>query len=294
VATILIAEPSTELAQTLVEAFSSRGHQVATIRDPALLASVAADLVVVDGAILPGDPIDTLRSLGRGRVRPVPAVLTGDDLDAGLKLQVLELGAELVTKPYAVRELVARGERLILLCSQLLVPRDAAYVDPLTQAHSHRSFDERLREEFRRAHRYDDPLAVVLVDLDHFKILNNELGTPVGDQVLRQVADCLRQSVRETDQVSRCGGEEFALLLPKTSMAGALTVAERVWRDIAAIEAVPGRRITASLGVASYPYRGVLSPDQLLRVATDALYRAKRQGRNRIGLDPGAFASAER
>ena len=103
-----------------------------------------------------------------------------------------------------------------------------AVTDGLTQVANHRHFQDRLREEFRRAQRYDDPLALILADLDHFKNVNDNFGHPVGDEVLVAMAACLKYAVRETDFVARYGGEEFAVLLPKTHLAGALTVAERI------------------------------------------------------------------
>ncbi len=101
-----------------------------------------------------------------------------------------------------------------------------------------------------------------------------------------QVAACLKRCVRETDFVARYGGEEFGLLLPKTPLAGALTVAERVWTDLRQLKVGPSGavRVTASLGLSGFPNRTVISADQLLRTAEEALYRAKREGRNKISI----------
>src|SRR5262249_15501206 len=95
------------------------------------------------------------------------------------------------------------------------------------------------------------------------------------------------QSVRETDFTARYGGEEFAVLMPKTQLAGALTVAERVWSDVGRLSLKAGQktfRVTASLGLSSYPSRNVASAEQLVHCADEALYRAKREGRNKISL----------
>ena len=144
---------------------------------------------------------------------------------------------------------------------------------------------QRLRDEFRRAQRYDDPLALILVDLDHFKNVNDNFGHPVGDEVLKATANAVQAAVRETDFVARYVGEEFAVLLPKTHLAGALTVAERIVAEMGKIRAGPaGLRVTASFGVSGFPGRSVNTSEQLVRTADEALYRAKREGRNKISL----------
>jgi diguanylate cyclase (GGDEF)-like protein len=100
------------------------------------------------------------------------------------------------------------------------------------------------------------------------------------------VAQCLKLSVRETDLLARYGGEEFAVLLPKTHLAGSLTVAERIWTDLGRLRCGPeaALSVTASLGVSSFPSRSVLNAEQLIQTADDALYRAKREGRNKVCL----------
>jgi diguanylate cyclase (GGDEF)-like protein len=125
-----------------------------------------------------------------------------------------------------------------------------AVVDALTEVHNRRYFLLRLEDEFRRAQRYDNPLALVLVDLDQFRGINESFGHLVGDGVLRAVAQCLVAAVRETDTVARTGGDEFACILPQTHLAGALTVAERIRRTSRAPHR-PGADVllTASVGV---------------------------------------------
>lgn len=157
--------------------------------------------------------------------------------------------------------------------------------DALTGLFNRRHFDERLRDEFRRAQRYDDPLTLIVLDIDHFKAINDAHGHAAGDEVLRAVSDALKVSVRETDLIARTGGEEFAVILPRTQLNGAITVAERVWRDLAALKVVGvASPVTASFGISAFPNRTVTSPDTLVRSADEALYRAKREGRNKIAL----------
>lgn len=208
-------------------------------------------------------------------------------------LEALARGAEVVFDPWDAEELVARvlrclasQTRMEALASQVGELQRLSSTDGLTGVHNHRHFQERLRDEFRRAQRYDDAMSLILLDLDHFKNVNDRYGHTAGDGVLREVAAALQRGVRETDLVARYGGEEFAVLLPRTHLTGALTVAERVLKELRALRlGTEGHlRVTASLGVSSFPHRFVLSPEQLLLTADEALYRAKHEGRDRICL----------
>ena len=173
--------------------------------------------------------------------------------------------------------------------------------DALTGLASRREFDRALARELRRALRSHQPLALVLVDLDHFKRYNDHYGHPAGDSCLQAVARSLRASIqREGDLAARYGGEEFALLLPATDAAGATRVAERLLAEVEALAlphaASPAGIVTLSLGLAALQPT-VASPDaaaRLLQAADDALYQAKRAGRSRlvVGAAPALQAAA--
>lgn len=223
--------------------------------------------------------------------RYVPVILVPRALQPEQLQELISLGADAVVPADQLPLLAAHVHRLLrlrqgirALAMEAQKLETLSITDGLTQLFNHRFFQDRLREEFRRAQRYDDPLALVLVDLDHFKAINDTWGHPVGDQVLHDVGEALRRSVRETDVVCRYGGEEFCAILPKTHLAGAITVAERIWRELGSSRVGPGLRITGSLGVSGFPGRGITTPEQLLRAADEALYRAKTEGRNRISL----------
>jgi diguanylate cyclase (GGDEF)-like protein len=154
-----------------------------------------------------------------------------------------------------------------------------AVTDGLTELANRRSFDRSLDRELTRAARTDGRLSVVLLDVDHFKSLNDTYGHVVGDNVLRQIAQALRECGREYDTIARYGGEEFAAVLPGCSSALALQVAERLREAVEmAVTDVP---VTASAGVATYPYDGI-DANGLLSAADQALYAGKRSGRNTV------------
>ena len=159
-----------------------------------------------------------------------------------------------------------------------------ALIDPLTGLANRRSLEESLDEEVARAQRLGGNLCLVLADLDRFKAINDKYGHPTGDRALHAFAQTVREVVREIDSAGRWGGEEFAMILPGTDVAGGVVVAERVQDSLAArkIEAVSGEEVhmTASFGVAALSDAGTL--ESLIAAADDALYWAKRQGRDRV------------
>lgn len=163
----------------------------------------------------------------------------------------------------------------------------ALQTDDLTKLHNARYFSERLVEEIKRARRYDSPIAVLFLDLDNFKSINDEHGHLVGSHVLTEMATAISASVRDTDIVARYGGDEFVVLLPETSCERAAQVAERVRATLARSTFTGGRRlrlnITASFGVAAYPEHAQ-SPQQLVAAADAAMYRAKALSKNCISL----------
>lgn len=162
-----------------------------------------------------------------------------------------------------------------------------AQTDPLTQLLNRRAFTERITTEMERALRYDSTLAVLMIDLDHFKRVNDTFGHLVGDDVLRDVGQLLTATVRGCDIVARYGGEEFLVLLPETDDAGAESFAERIRAAVEAHEFArggerPTLKITASVGVAVFPAARIENVEDLFGRADAALYRAKADGRNRI------------
>src|SRR6185503_14740272 len=198
-----------------------------------------------------------------------------------------------VCKPFEEKELVARVEamlRIKRLHDHVAAARQKleqmSVHDELTGLYNYRYLHTRLSEEFKRAERYHDPLASIVVDIDRLQTINDSGGRALGDQIIKAVADVVKKSVREVDVVARFGGDEFLVVLPSTHFAGSVTVAERIWREVGdkpfLNDLTRSARVTLSIGVALFPSRDVRTKDALLRAADTALHQAKRDGGNRI------------
>src|SRR5690348_4970879 len=162
--------------------------------------------------------------------------------------------------------------------------------DPLTGLYNRRALEESLHRELARARRRSDPIGVIAIDADHFKLINDSHGHEAGDAVLRALARLLLESVREDDIACRLGGEEFVVVLPGMEREGTLQRAEAIRLAIQRMRVPVGSetlQLTASLGVAVFPGHGESEAD-LLRAADSAVYGAKAAGRNRVALPPAA------
>jgi diguanylate cyclase (GGDEF)-like protein len=192
-----------------------------------------------------------------------------------------------------IHESVGQAAPVLANLRNLAVAEIRAATDGLTGLPNKRAVTDALKRTFAQATTMQVPLALLLLDLDHFKQVNDQRGHPVGDQILANVGATLRSVLRARDFAGRNGGEEFAVLLPDTGIAAALEIAERVRVAVAEIS-LPGTdvSVTASIGVAVFPDHAG-TPDRLERLADAALYLAKRQGRNRVELaEPSSAAPA--
>ena len=256
------------------------------------------DLVILD-VVLPGmNGLQACRLIksvaGDGFV---PVILVTSKSDTESRVEGLRIGADdYVVKPLDERELLARvnamlrikrGHDEVVRAKRRL--EELAVRDELTGLFNFRYLHSRIHEEFKRAQRHREPLACAMVDVDHFKRVNDGHGHDVGDALLVEVAERLKGALRETDVVTRYGGDEFLVMLPSTHFSGAITVAERIWDAVRSrpVRAMAGRdrvelNATISMGLALFPSRDVGSSKDLLRAADQALYQAKREGRDRI------------
>jgi diguanylate cyclase (GGDEF)-like protein len=210
------------------------------------------------------------------------------------------IGSVLLNRPtpYAeaeeerIRESVGQAAPVLANLRNLAIAEIRAATDGLTGLPNKRAVADALKRIFAQASTTDSPLALLLLDLDHFKQINDQRGHAVGDQVLANVGAVLRSVLRTRDFAGRNGGEEFAVLLPDTEISAALEIAERVRATIAEIS-LPGTNVsvTASIGVSGFPDHAS-TLDRLERLADAALYLAKRDGRNRVELAEPAAVSA--
>jgi diguanylate cyclase (GGDEF)-like protein len=167
---------------------------------------------------------------------------------------------------------------------------ELAMVDGLTGLFVRRYFDARIEEEIERSKRYGTAFSVVMMDVDDFKMLNDTHGHLIGDRVLRGIAHVVKAQMRGVDTAARYGGEEIAVILPRTELVNAYNVGERLRAAIAELrittDAEPSEvlRVTASFGIAAYPESTASDGEDLVRRADSALYRAKRTGKNRVEL----------
>jgi two-component system, cell cycle response regulator len=312
-ASILVVDDSRTQLEWLVKVLEREGYEVQGAADGKeavrKVRTTPPDLVLLDMVLPDMDGLEVLRIV---KARPddqfIPVIILSVKSDLDSKVTGLRIGADdYLAKPFAEAEILARCAAMLRIKSlqdQLRETQaklaahakrlaEEAITDELTGLKNRRAFDERLLEEFRRAQRYADPVSLIMIDLDHFKSVNDRFGHPFGDTVLRGAAEQLRASTRDPDICSRYGGEEFAVILPKTHLQGALAVAERIWRELGARafplpSGAPGAdeplHVTASMGIAFYPSKDITSPELLLRYADEALYQAKRSGRNTICL----------
>ena len=199
-----------------------------------------------------------------------------DAADVQFAETVVKSGVAAIQRAHAIETTRADNHRLEAL----------AQTDPLTQLVNRRALTIRLVTEMERVRRYNAPLAMLLLDLDHFKLINDTYGHLAGDDVLFAVATLLQRAVRSVDTVARYGGEEFVIVLPETGKQGAIAFAERIRDRLAthrfSVGARQDLRVTASIGVATYPSAGLDSVEDLFRAADSALYRAKGSGRNLV------------
>lgn len=194
-------------------------------------------------------------------------------------------GSDYLVKPFNAEELLAK--------LNMILERKRHYInllsiDPLTQVGNRKLFDEQLDRFFKIAARYHRPLSMALIDIDHFKKVNDGHGHAVGDAVLRELSLRLKKNVRTSDILARIGGEEFCVLMPETDKFEALTIQDRLRASIASVpfrkpEGGLSLNVTVSIGVSAIP-DDASSQAGLYRKADEALYRAKENGRNQVVL----------
>ena len=220
--------------------------------------------------------------LARGEIHGLLQIFSDDSSGAHLEA-IKPLAVALADSMSLALSSIALRERL----------RNQALRDPLTGLYNRRFMEEVLESFAVQAERRNSPMSAIMVDLDHFKKLNDEHGHAVGDTVLRDVAGVILASIRKSDIACRYGGEELIVLMPDSDLPAARTKAEEIRKRIAELSPSTGVTVSASLGVASIPQTSA-DPSELLTMADAALYKAKHEGRNRVEAAPLRMAAARR
>lgn len=301
-AKVLLVEDDPIQASATKEILGKVGYEVLWAEDGInaikLVKTEKPDIIVLD-VILPGmDGYEVCRWLKLDEnAKGIPVIMLTVKKELSDKISGLHIGADdYLPKPYNELELNARiyaslrtkalQDELKFKNRQLEDLLDKvnymAITDALTGLYNRRRFHDALSSEYERARRYKTPFSLVMLDIDHFKKINDTFGHSTGDAVLKEVSDVLKKSVRDIDTAARYGGEEFMIILPNTEKVQARFVAERMRQtienhDFAGLES----KISVSIGISGMPDAKVEDEDRLIRCADFAMYRAKRLGRNR-------------
>jgi two-component system, cell cycle response regulator len=288
-AKILLVEDDPNAVLLLSRRLERAGHTVIAAQTVASAREVGEwDIAILDRQLPDGDGLDLCEELRVSRPYSYLIVLTGDDRDEA-KLDGFARGADdYITKPCNFDELAGRvraGARIVALQKQL---QELSMTDGLTSLRNRRAFDEHLPAALEHARRYERNLSLAVIDVDHFKSINDSYGHDVGDAILRGVSQIIAAGTRQVDYVARVGGEEFAVLLPETALFESLQFAEKIRSSVASSTirvADTGHQVTVSIGLANVPHSQVRDAEELYRAADQALYRAKANGRNRVEME---------
>jgi diguanylate cyclase (GGDEF)-like protein len=308
---VLLLNHHQDFLGDLVRTLTELGYQVTethTLADSHRALERLRPTVLVLNPLIPpagGVELDLVTGVQR-EDDPVPVLFLVEDPRAFPQVQREAVPlCDFAIKPCRTDELCHRIERAAAMRQSFSVLSERARelegqvsVDFKTGLLSERYFRQTLSREFKRAQRHQTNLALLLLDVDDFKGVNDSTEYAFGDVVLRHVAEALLRNTREIDYAARFGGDEFALLLPHTSPANAVQTAIRIRKMIAEIEIRDDRyavRVTASVGIDTYDGRTAVTPEEFVRRANKALQEAKRRGKNQVWLhasdDLGAEAS---
>lgn len=292
---IAVLDDDPSVTRLISHALRKCGFEVvvaSTLHEARSQLGLSWDLLLCDRVLPDGDGLEFCEEVRErtGAAFRYVIILSAETSEEA-KLAGFACGADdYISKPVSIAELVARvraGLRIVELQKALLSSNARlerlSRTDELTGLGNRRHFRDEFTRAYEHASRYERPLSVAIVDVDHFKLINDEYGHEEGDRVLEQLGAVLRDALRASDFAARIGGEEFAIILPETQLHEALVVSEKIRR---AIEQHPvelrTRPTTISLGVSSIPHSRFTTKSEMLRSADQAMYRAKNRGRNRV------------
>lgn len=296
---VLIADDHAPTLEQLGETLTEWGYSVITASDGieawAILQEAGAPRLAILDRRMPGmDGLEIIRRVRQQSQEPYIYILLLTVYDQERQIASgLQAGADdYIVKPYHLDELQARleaGWRILAIQHRLIQARDRlasqATTDAVTGLWNRGTILEFLRKELARAHRRGETVGLAIVDLDHFKLINDEHGHQVGDAVLRETGRRLRDAVRSYDAIGRYGGDEFISVHPACGWEDAARLGERLRAALASEPIITGLAVlpvTASVGVASSDMLLAPEPSRLVFLADAALYTAKRTGRDRV------------
>jgi two-component system cell cycle response regulator len=301
-ASILIVDDSelvrTQVVEVLrkVALFDNYHEAVDGIEGLKILNATAIDVILCDLMMPNMNGFEFLAQVkSENGFKDIPVIILSGKGESVLKIKGLESGAsDYVTKPFDAGELIARimvqlniKELQDDLRQTNKLLRELSITDYLTHLYNRRYMMDSLGMEFLRTIRKKGELCLVLMDIDHFKSVNDTYGHQQGDMVLAAVAEAVQVELRRYDLAARYGGEEFAMVLPETSLHDGLAVAERLRQAVSEMvfpSPLQNLTVTISQGISALPSPDIDSVDVLISAADEALYRAKQNGRNRIEM----------
>jgi diguanylate cyclase (GGDEF)-like protein len=285
---VLIVDDDPDKLNLLRFALTRAGYDVRTAQDGeeglAAVASFEPDLIVADIMMPRMNGYELARRIRENpQTRFIPIIL---QTAAGSRAEDQRLGSEVgalgfITDPTDLHLLLARARTLLDFKVYLDTCEEQASTDHLTGLANRRRFERTLEREVARTARHGRPFSLITLDIDYFKQVNDTHGHEAGDEAIRSIARVLQQGTRGVDLAARIGGEEFAVILTETNLAGAVEVAERLRLAVKAVELPSMGGIAASFGVAECPSQAETARELLAR-ADAALYEAKRKGRDRV------------
>jgi diguanylate cyclase (GGDEF)-like protein len=285
---VLLVEDDPDKQNLLKVALELAGYNVQTAGDGVdglhVVEALQPDLIITDVMMPRMDGYEMVRRIrANPSTRFIPVIIQtaarggADDVRRGADAGALGY----ITDPTDLDLLLARARTLLDFKNYLDTCEEAAFTDHLTGLANRRRFERQLEREIARARRFERPFCLLLLDIDHFKRVNDSFGHDVGDDVLRRLGNVLQAGTRGIDTAARVGGEEFAVVLTETDFHAALEVAERLRTAVAETQIPAAGRVTVSVGLAEFNAE-TRDGRSLFLAADAALYEAKRQGRDRV------------
>lgn len=308
---ILLLDPDKLLVNDLSERLGNVGFDVLSANDTdtalKLMEVVNPSVILLDLYMESSDEKDLLTFFkSRGTLINTPLIVLSSDTDSDSMVYAFLQGAsDYVGKPFQFKELLARINNQIKIRDKLkeleeknreltkrnMVLEQLAITDSLTELYNKGYILQRLESEIIRSARYNEPISLIIIDIDYFKKINDSFGHVAGDNILGKLSKILVESVRDVDIVARYGGEEFIVVCPNTSISGAAILAERIRENVQNTIFHSSNidiKLTISLGLSNLPSSslsgGDVNSSKLIEEADLALYKAKASGRNKVAV----------